>query len=74
MTSNDGKAFTTPTPINHDLHFQCTLASSEKLHNTYTGKRPTKDEMVEACHINAIKKAMKQMVAKRQAMESEDSV
>jgi len=30
--------------------------------------------MVEACHINAIKKAMKAEVAKRQAMESEDSV
>ena len=30
--------------------------------------------MVEDCHIDAIKKAMKEEVAKSQAMESEDSV
>ena len=58
------------TPIVHKL----THHHPGELHNTYTGKRHTKDEMVEAHHIDAIKKAMKAEAAKRLAMESEDSV
>ena len=43
-------------------------------HNTYNGKRHTKDEMVKARHLAAINKAAKAEEAKRQAMEYEDSM
>jgi hypothetical protein len=73
-SSNYGNA---PITLNPNCPQTCTTNIHQHPgdhHNTYMGKRCTKDEMVEACRIAAINKAMKAEEAERQAMEREDSV
>ena len=70
-SSNEGNG---PNPNRPRTRTANTHQHPGELHNIYTGKRRTKEEMLEARRIDAIKKATKTEEAERQAMEREDSV
>ena len=73
-SSNNGNAPITPNPNCLQTRTANIHQHPRDHHNIYTGKRHTKDEMVEAHHNDAINKVMKAEEAERQAMEHEDSV